>query len=224
MLLQWFLVHIKTGRNRWLTLKNAFVCRLLKCKLPVPSLDLSVIGVFIHFNRGYCTVGVRWGFFFFFFWENLTAFLLTTSDRKYSYNFATTVISQDDHLTAGAWAACGLILRIIQLNVIDPSPGKWLVTIPRPHYTRHGKGCHNSYCAVWWAGRVISFRYNWRKGKGNQMHETISFSKTRLNAHFRSVATTLRKKKKGKLVIQTIPDLFINCCLMYRHYRSLAVT
>ena len=144
MLLQWFLVHIKTGRNRWLTLKNAFVCRLLKCKLPVPSLDLSVIGVFIHFNRGYCTVGVRWGFFFFFFWENLTAFLLTTSDRKYSYNFATTVISQDDHLTAGAWAACGLILRIIQLNVIDPSPGKWLVTIPRPHYTRHGKGCHNS--------------------------------------------------------------------------------
>ena len=145
MLLQWFLVHIKTGRNRWLTLKNAFVCRLLKCKLPVPSLDLSVIGVFIHFNRGYCNVGVRWGFFFlFFFWENLTAFLLTTSDRKYSYNFATTVISQDDHLTAVAWAACGLILRIIQLNVIDPSPGKWLVTIPRPHYTRHGKGCHNS--------------------------------------------------------------------------------
>ena len=144
MLLQWFLVHIKTGRNRWLTLKNAFVCRLLKCKLPVPSLDLSVIGVFIHFNRGYCTVGVRWGFFFFFFLENFTAFLLTTSDRKYSYNFATTVISQDDHLTAGAWAACGLILRIIQLNVIDPSPGKWLVTIPRPHYTRHGKGCHNS--------------------------------------------------------------------------------
>ena len=36
-----------------------FVCHLLKCKLPVPSLDLSVIGVFIHFNRGYCTVGVR---------------------------------------------------------------------------------------------------------------------------------------------------------------------
>ena len=63
------LVHIKTGRNLWLTLKNAFVCHLLKCKLPVPSLDLSVIGVFIHFNRGYCTVGVRWGFFFFFFRE-----------------------------------------------------------------------------------------------------------------------------------------------------------
>ena len=32
------------------------------------------------------------------------------------------------------------------------------------------------------------------------------------------------EKKKGKLVIQTIPDLFINCCLMYRHHRSLAVT
>ena len=72
-------------------------------------------------------------FFFFFLRENLTAFLLTTSDRKYSYNFATTVISQDDHLTAGAWAACGLILRIIQLNVIDPSPGKWLVTIYLGH-------------------------------------------------------------------------------------------
>ena len=65
-----FLVHIKTGRNLWLTLKNAFVSHLLKCKLPVPSLDLSVIGVFIHFNRDYCTVGVRWGFLFiFFFWE-----------------------------------------------------------------------------------------------------------------------------------------------------------
>ena len=71
MLLQWFLVHIKTGRNRWLTLKNAFVCHLLKCKLPVPSLDLSVIGVFIHFNRGYCNVGVRWGFFFLFFFERI---------------------------------------------------------------------------------------------------------------------------------------------------------
>ena len=55
------------------------------------------------------------------------------------------------------------------------------------------------------------------------MHQTISFSKTRLNARFRSVATRLRKKQnktKQKLVIQTIPDLFINRCPMYRHYQS----
>ena len=164
----------------------------------------------------------------------MTAFLLTTSDRKYSYtnsyNFATTVISQDDHLTAGAWAACGLILKIIQLNVIDPSPGKWFVTTPRPHYTRHGKGCHNSSCAVWWAGRVISFRYNWRKGKGNQMHETISFSKTRLNAHFRSVATTLRKKKRKTRhsnntgfihkLLPYVSPLSITCCYLTSQARS----
>ena len=34
------------------------------------------------------------------------------SDRKYSnknsFNFAMTLISQDDHLTTGAWTACGL--------------------------------------------------------------------------------------------------------------------
>ena len=28
--------------------------------------------------------------------------------RHNSYNSAMTVIAQDDHLTAGAWAACGL--------------------------------------------------------------------------------------------------------------------
>ena len=26
---------------------------------------------------------------------------------KHPYNFVMTLISQDDHLTAGAWAACG---------------------------------------------------------------------------------------------------------------------
>ena len=46
----------------------------------------------------------------YFFIENLTYFLIHWSGRKYShtnsYNFAMTVIAQDDHLTAGAWVAC----------------------------------------------------------------------------------------------------------------------
>ena len=50
---------------------------------------------------------VRWGIFI----ESLTYFLLRLSSRKYtypnSYNSAMTSIAQDDHLTAGAWAACG---------------------------------------------------------------------------------------------------------------------
>ena len=51
------------------------------------------------------------------FIENLIVFIFfipkrSKSDRKYShtnsYNFAMTLISRDDHLTVGAWAACGL--------------------------------------------------------------------------------------------------------------------
>ena len=47
------------------------------------------------------------------FIENLTDFFIPKSGRKYSYtnsyNFAMTLISQDDNPTAGAWAACGII-------------------------------------------------------------------------------------------------------------------
>ena len=45
-------------------------------------------------------------------WEKiwLYFFFISKSRRKYShknsYNFAMTLISQDDHLTGGAWAAC----------------------------------------------------------------------------------------------------------------------
>ena len=49
---------------------------------------------------------VRLGIFI----NNLTVFLPPQTDRKYShtnsYNFAMTAITQDDHHTAGAWAAC----------------------------------------------------------------------------------------------------------------------
>ena len=42
----------------------------------------------------------------------MTVILLPQTDRKYShtnsYNFAMTTITQDDHYTAGAWAACDL--------------------------------------------------------------------------------------------------------------------
>ena len=58
-------------------------------------------------NKRY-TVEVRWGIFI----ENLTVFLLPKSDRKYShtnsYIFTMTAITQEDHLTVGAWAACAL--------------------------------------------------------------------------------------------------------------------
>ena len=53
-----------------------------------------------------CTVKVRWGIFI----ENLTYFFIPKSGCKYShtnsYNFAMTPISQDDHFTTRAWAAC----------------------------------------------------------------------------------------------------------------------
>ena len=42
--------------------------------------------------------------------ENLTYYFIPKSGRKYShtnsYNSAMTIIVQDDHLTAGAWATC----------------------------------------------------------------------------------------------------------------------
>ena len=57
-------------------------------------------------NKRY-TVEVRGGIFI----ENLTYFFIPLNGRKYShtnpYNSAMTVIAQDDHLTAGAWATCG---------------------------------------------------------------------------------------------------------------------
>ena len=59
-------------------------------------------------NKWY-TVEVRWGFFFLRIWRIL---FIPEGGRKYahknSYNSAMTVIAQDDHVTAGAWAAYGL--------------------------------------------------------------------------------------------------------------------
>ena len=56
-------------------------------------------------NKQYA-VEVRWGIFI----VSLTYFFIPWSGGKYShrnsYNFAMTVIAQDYHLTAGAWAAC----------------------------------------------------------------------------------------------------------------------
>ena len=53
-------------------------------------------------------VKTGWGIFI----ENLTVLFIPKSGRKYfytnSYNFVMTVISLDDHLTAGAWAACAM--------------------------------------------------------------------------------------------------------------------
>ena len=49
-------------------------------------------------------------------------FFIPESGRKYSntnsYNFAMTPISQDDHLTAGAWTACGYT-RYIQIKIYE---------------------------------------------------------------------------------------------------------
>ena len=56
-------------------------------------------------NKWYA-MEVRWGIFI----ENLSYFLIPSSVRKNShsnsYSSAMTVNAQDDHLTAGAWAAC----------------------------------------------------------------------------------------------------------------------
>ena len=68
------------------------------------------MGSFQHIKRSdskRCTVKVRSGIFI----ENLTEFFIPRSSRKHtnSCNFAMTLISQDDQLIAGAWAACDLI-------------------------------------------------------------------------------------------------------------------
>ena len=53
----------------------------------------------------------------YFYWEFDVFFLIPWSGRKYShtnsYNSAMTVIAQDDHLTAGAWAACDYIRLLV---------------------------------------------------------------------------------------------------------------
>ena len=48
----------------------------------------------------------------YFYWELTVFFFIHKSVRKHShtnsYNSAMTLISQDDHLTAGTWVACGM--------------------------------------------------------------------------------------------------------------------
>ena len=79
------------------------------------------MGSFQHSKRSdskRCTVEVRLGIFI----ENLTVFLIPKSGRKHShtnsYNFAITPISQDDRLSAGAWATCGLISSRLCLSSV----------------------------------------------------------------------------------------------------------
>ena len=73
--------------------------------------QLAKIGSFQinkRYNSKRCTVEVRLGIFI----ENLTVFLFLRAVVNISIqtsktnNFAMTVISQDDHLTVGAWARC----------------------------------------------------------------------------------------------------------------------
>ena len=56
-----------------------------------------------------------------YFFENLTYFFIPEGGRKYahtnSYNSAMTVIAQDDHVTAGAWAAYGSGLKLSHVMV-----------------------------------------------------------------------------------------------------------
>ena len=68
------------------------------------------MGSFRHSKRSdskRCTAEVKCDIYI----ENLTVFFIPKSGLKYShtnsYNYAMTLISQDDHLTAGPWAACG---------------------------------------------------------------------------------------------------------------------
>ena len=85
-------------------------------------------------NKQY-TVEVRRSIFF----ENSTYFFIPNSGRKYShtnsYNSAMTVIAQNDHLTAGAWAACAdswsYLARMenFDLNKIDEWMKTWWVNI-----------------------------------------------------------------------------------------------
>ena len=60
------------------------------------------------------------------FIENLTYRFIPKSGRKYShtnsYDSAVTVIVQDDHLTAGAWAACAVSRELTVINKLIISP------------------------------------------------------------------------------------------------------
>ena len=72
-------------------------------------------------DNNWYAMEVRWGIFN----KNLMHFFIPSSDRKYSHtnshNFAITVIAQDDHLTAGAWAACGWACVQQLLNLREKS-------------------------------------------------------------------------------------------------------
>ena len=73
----------------------------------------------------------RWGISI----ENLTYFFIPKSSRKYShtnfYNFAMTHISQDDHLTAGAWYfLLGIWLYFLLLREVVNIPIQTLMISP----------------------------------------------------------------------------------------------
>ena len=82
---------------------------LLLCSKPRDGW-LAKIGSFQHSNRSdnkRCTVEVRWGIFI----ENLTVFFLFLR-AVVNILIQTFIISPDDYLTAGAWAACVITSHI----------------------------------------------------------------------------------------------------------------
>ena len=77
---------------------------------------------------------VRWGICF----ENLTNYFIPKGGRKYShtnsYNSAMTVIAQDDHLTAGAWAACDVTNLLVLRYFCQHNPLFYHLNLIPCHY------------------------------------------------------------------------------------------
>ena len=72
-------------------------------------MENSLKWVLSNIVSGQITSDAQWKYSEVFFIENLTYFFIPKGGRRYShtnsFNFAMTPASQDDHLTAGAWAA-----------------------------------------------------------------------------------------------------------------------
>ena len=117
------------GRHRWGSMFWDFLAFLMY----VENLEMNkslkwVLFIKVSGQITSDTLEVRWGIFF----ENLTYFFIPQSGRKYahtnSFNSALTVIAQDDHLAAGAWAACDLISEFEKNGVnSEHSCCKWII-------------------------------------------------------------------------------------------------
>ena len=108
-----------------------------------------------------------------------------------SYNFAMNPISQDDHLTSGAWTVCQFMYS--KQNEIA------LSFIPTSKLQKKRTSYFNLSIDVWNLFLFVPVHLNASKGKGSLTHLTF---KEYLKIYFESLRLNLAQiKKKSKLII-----------------------